>query len=48
MSYNKFLFKSFIDFKTVQDLASDNGIKTAEEFNRFLEENYKHLKNDNK
>lgn len=44
MSYNKFLFKSFSDFKSVQDVAVDNGIKTAEEFNSFLEENYQHLK----
>ncbi|MEA2017798.1 MAG: hypothetical protein U9N59_05060 [Campylobacterota bacterium] len=44
MSYNKFKFKDFSEFKTVQDLAIANGLKTQQEFDNFLKENYQHLK----
>lgn len=40
MSYNKFIFESIDDFKTAQRLASQSGIKTVEQFNKYLEANY--------
>jgi len=44
MSYNKYLFESYADFRTAQVLAKESGYKTADEFNKFLETNYSHLK----
>ena len=44
MSWNKFRFKSIGEFLSVKDVAVKNGIETVDGFNKFLEENYKHLK----
>lgn len=44
MSFNKYKFESFKQFQAVQNLATTHGIKTAKEFDKFLETNYSHLK----
>ncbi len=44
MSFNKYRFENFKHFITIQSLAAKNGYKTPEEFTRFLETNYSHLK----
>jgi hypothetical protein len=44
MSFGKYRFSSFAEYKTIQDLAVADGFITAKEFNDFLETNYSHLK----
>ncbi len=45
--FGKYSFKSFDEFKAVQDLAIANGFNTAGDFNKFLDANYSDLKNIN-
>lgn len=40
MSYNKYKFETFQEFKSIQKLALANGYKTTEEFHQFLDLNY--------
>ena len=44
MSFGKYQFESFEQFQEIQNLAMENNLKTAEEFNQYLEKNYSHLK----
>jgi hypothetical protein len=38
--FNGIEFESFKEFQSVQQLALANGLKSSEEFNKFLNENY--------
>ncbi|WP_193209582.1 hypothetical protein [Aliarcobacter butzleri] len=40
MKFGKYMFKDFKEFQYIQSLATANGIKTSEEFKKFLSENY--------
>jgi hypothetical protein len=44
MSWNKFRFKDRSEFSLVTKLAMEQGIETVEEFNKYLEKNYNHLR----
>lgn len=39
MRFGKFIFKSFKQFQEIQNLAIAKGLETADEFNKFLNEN---------
>ncbi|OCL81816.1 hypothetical protein AAW29_01791 [Arcobacter porcinus] len=36
MKFGKYLFKSFEEFQSIQNLAMANGIRTMKEFTEFL------------
>jgi len=44
MSWNKFRFKDRNEFSLVTKLAMEQGVETVDAFNKFLEENYSHLR----
>lgn len=44
MSYGKYKFKDFNEFKTAKDEARKIGVMTASDFSKFLDDNYSHLK----
>ncbi|OCL90584.1 hypothetical protein AAX25_01682 [Aliarcobacter thereius] len=43
MKFGKYLFKSFEEFQSIQNLAFANGIRTMKEFTEFLRLHCSHL-----
>ena len=44
MRFGKFRFNSFKEFQDIQNLAIAKGLRTGEEFEKFLQANYSHKK----
>lgn len=42
MKFGKFMFISFKEFQDIQNLAIAKGLRTGEEFEKFLKQNYSH------
>lgn len=40
MKFGKYMFESFKEFQHIQSLAAANGVRTNEELEKFLSENY--------
>lgn len=40
MKFGKFMFKDFKEFQHIQNLAVTNGVKTQQELEKFLLDNY--------
>lgn len=40
MKFGKYMFKDFKEFQHIQGLAAANGVRTNEELEKFLFENY--------
>lgn len=44
MSFGKFRFKDFKEYKAISELAVQNGFTSIQRFDDFLEAGYQHLK----
>lgn len=40
MKFGKYMFKDFKEFQHIQNLAVKSGVRTSEELEKFLSENY--------